>query len=902
MEGPNLCCSLYRALALDPVPVMGDELYVPGAEGVNLKSLREDTLHLCSSHRFNFRRAVAELIAHAPKDERCSCENGRVSVKSSSLGKEMRAAADEVVKADTPGASRRGRGSLAREKPRTPGSIPVGLRARARGRRVQVADPAQERELPQVLRRGVGVSDRTLSEPAPRPIRVQVAPLSLRLLEAEASDRGGSVQLRGRPKGDGRLPDAITIDAFPGRDNFSALYVIGRRIALPAPEYGNRLFGEAVALGLIDPGSSAKAISCEHHQVAMRTEQACVIDLRWNAFDVMSSCLNAVPKIRGMHAVVWSNHAEDPQKTESDVLTWLFGYSNTLPRSVHTVDYKNETLGIRYILLDTDGFNGTMPEPPDGNASCFVHTYFEGDERFASAAVGEVPGTASRMGSPCPNSKAFATWYELPTSLGSSQPTPFSGGVSLRRSPVVSEDLRVSFTEWARRDNEGTSCMSIAVQHTLYYHAKHKKYKLMFHRLAMDRLDEATRWLVAARALHAGALERHTQGPLFSSTEKAVSYLCGFQEKGCGSARDKERRGSGGAGRDISTTKKASEGRLADSGVLRKGTVKPVRAVRGRLHRSHHVAVRSVGRAGLRPTQARRGRPEPTSPGAPGHAAHAVLRDALRGPGGEQAVHVSQRRIGDRQHGPSSDPDAERVTDSGARRRGAPFSAALLKRWWRYQERRSNSTVNVSTPSYFTLCTEDDPQPWTPAFDAFEVRKPEPLYSFLRDKCRYHETRGDRSSDDPRSLGKLWQGSLARVRAIPHAEAVTFVLSVLMPKQHLEQTLHNLVRTHRAREAVMVRAKGDLRGIGLSAPMEPRVDCIGLERVNRDKSVVLHVVSTLERGWQSLEYWLTNDADTQLRDASIVGRVLAGVLGSLRDLRLSDQRLCRVRGRRRSPP
>ncbi|KAK2811899.1 hypothetical protein Q5P01_000121 [Channa striata] len=115
-----------------------------------------------------------------------------------------------------------------------------------------------------------------------------------------------------------------------------------------------------------------------------------------------------------------------------------------------------------------------------------------------------------------------------------------------------------------------------------------------------------------------------------------------------------------------------------------------------------------------------------------------------------------------------------------------------------------------------------------------------------------------------------------------------------MPKQHLEQTLHNLVRTHRAREAAMVRARGDLRGIGLSAPMEPRVDCIGLERVNRDKSVVLHVVSTLERGWQSLEYWLTNDADTQLRDASIVGRVLAGVLGSLRDLRLSDQRPCRV--------
>ncbi|KAK2821884.1 hypothetical protein Q5P01_021949 [Channa striata] len=509
-----------------------------------------------------------------------------------------------------------------------------------------------------------------------------------------------------------------------------------------------------------------------------------------------------------------------------------------------------------------------MPEPPDGNASCFVHTYFAGDERFASAAVGEVPGTASRMGSPCPNSKAFATWYELPTSLGSSQPTPFSGGVSLRRSPVVSEELRVSFTEWARRDNEGTSCMSIAVQHTLYYQAKHKKYKLMFHRLAMDRLDEATRWLVAARALHAGALERHTQGPLFSSTEKAVSYLCGFQEKGCGSARDKERAAAAAAGRDYFYHQESVRGTIGGLGAFfEKGQSSPCVLCEGA------CIDRTTSRYDLLVTQDYdRHRPDE----AVLNLLHLEHLATLHTP------YFAMLFVG----------LVENKRLEGEELRS---SAALLKRWWRYQERRSNSTVNVSTPSYFTLCTEDDPQPWTPAFDAFEVRKPEPLYSFLRDKCRYHERRGDRSSDDPRSLGKLWQGSLARVRAIPHAEAVTFVLSVLMPKQHLEQTLHNLVRTHRAREAAMVRARGDLRGIGLSAPMEPRVDCIGLERVNRDKSVVLHVVSTLERGWQSLECWLTNDADTQLRDASIVGRVLAGVLGSLRDLRLSDQRLCRVR-------
>ncbi|KAK2814508.1 hypothetical protein Q5P01_000307 [Channa striata] len=210
MEGPNLCCSLYRALALDPVPVMGEELYVPGAEGVNLKSLREDTLHLCSSHRFNFRRAVAAELIATLGDERCSWR--------------------------------------------------------------PVADPAPERELPQVRARRVLVYqiERLGACPA---YTYRSGRLSLRCSKQRpltvvdqfnfVADRRPT--LKQKP-GDGRLPDAITIDAFPGRDNFSALYVIGRRIALPAPEYGNRLFGEAVALGLIDPGSSAKAISREHHR------------------------------------------------------------------------------------------------------------------------------------------------------------------------------------------------------------------------------------------------------------------------------------------------------------------------------------------------------------------------------------------------------------------------------------------------------------------------------------------------------------------------------------------------------------------------------------------------------------------------------------------------------------
>lgn len=187
-----------------------------------------------------------------------------------------------------------------------------------------------------------------------------------------------------------------------------------------------------------------------------------------------------------MHAVVWSNHVEDPQKIESDVLTWLFGYANTLPKSVRTIDYKNEMLGIRYVLLDTDRFPGALPEPPEKNVSCFVHTYFEGDSRLAAAAIGEVPQASSRMGSPCPNLKAFAHWYQLPPSLGSSQPTLFSSGARLRRSSGVLDDLRDLFVGWAQRDNEGTCCLAIAVQHTLYYHARHKTYGLMVSHTVMD--------------------------------------------------------------------------------------------------------------------------------------------------------------------------------------------------------------------------------------------------------------------------------------------------------------------------------------------------------------------------------------------------------------------------------
>ncbi|KAK2821885.1 hypothetical protein Q5P01_021950 [Channa striata] len=177
-------------------------------------------------------RAVAELIAHAPKDERCSCETGRVSFKSSSLGKEMRAAADEVVKADTPGARRRGRGSHADD----------GSREKSRGRQARFLW-AYELEPVAAAYRWL-IRHRSASYPkccdavlVYQIERSRSLPPGLYVYRSRPSHFGCSKQrpltvvdqfnfvadrrptLKQKP-GDGRLPDAITIDARSGAGQF----------------------------------------------------------------------------------------------------------------------------------------------------------------------------------------------------------------------------------------------------------------------------------------------------------------------------------------------------------------------------------------------------------------------------------------------------------------------------------------------------------------------------------------------------------------------------------------------------------------------------------------------------------------------------------------------------------
>lgn len=280
------------------------------------------------------------------------------------------------------------------------------------------------------------------------------------------------------------LPSAITIKMFPGRDNFSVLYVIGRKLAIPVPEYGNRMFGEARALEIVESCSTRNVIACEHHEVAMRTEQVCVIDLRWKGFDTKTACIKAIPRVRGLQAVVWSNHSSNYQEIECKVLMWLFGISNELPREVHMVDYKRESLGVRYILMDMETFPGVLPEPPSRKTSFFIHTYFIGDLTLATNAIGDMPGTRRRMGSPCPNASAFAFWYSVPA-MGYCQPTPFCCGVRHGCASTITEEFRKSLVKWAL-EKDGTSCLAIAVQHTLYYHTGQMKYKMMVSHTVMD--------------------------------------------------------------------------------------------------------------------------------------------------------------------------------------------------------------------------------------------------------------------------------------------------------------------------------------------------------------------------------------------------------------------------------
>ncbi|KAK7878294.1 hypothetical protein WMY93_031113 [Mugilogobius chulae] len=462
-----LCCSANKALALQPVPVIENMLYVPGAEGLSLTELgQKESVDPCPAHRFNFAQTVSQLIECARRaDKGCKCQRFEESHQKNKgeannctePEKNHRLWAFEthaVIEAYS---------WLNQNRCR---EYPGGSEA------VIVCQMKRSSSLPPglyVYRRKPRHFGCTLE----RPLTV----LKQHNFECRTDT------------GVGGLPNAITIEMFPGQDSFSAIYVMDREAPVPKSEYSNRLFGEARAVGVLDICCLGTAVPCLHLDVAVRTERRCVLDLRWSSFDTATQCLRAVPGLRGLQAVVWSNHRDDVQKIESGILSWLFRVKNELPRGVQLIDRTHEEMALRYTLLSVNDFPGVLPKPPVERKSFFTHVFFSGDTQCATMAVGEVPVPWSRMGSPCSNQRAFGIWYLLPR-LRNLMPTPFSCGIKYDNdfSTREEEGVKNHLLEWADA-MQGNKHLGIAVQYTLFYDGRKKTYDMMITHTIMAKDD-----------------------------------------------------------------------------------------------------------------------------------------------------------------------------------------------------------------------------------------------------------------------------------------------------------------------------------------------------------------------------------------------------------------------------
>lgn len=462
---------------------------MPGAEGFSLNDLAEETVKPCSAHKYSFKHSAAMLSRCASKNTQCSCESSydvdcRQTVTSQKKERVSLFVHDAPKKAS--GERQRGGGRGGDN-----GSVPI-MRTLWAYEMDNVVTAYRwliqnrSHKYPKCCE-AVIVYQLKKSRNLPPGLYVYRTPPFHFGCTAERPlsviDQFNFVSHSNSFGNREGLPSTITIQMFPGYENLSVMYVIRRECDIRVHEYGNRMFGEATAIGVTDSSSARNAISCQHHDVAMRTNRACVIDLRWKGFDTKTSCLKAIPRVCGLRALLWSNHSSNFQEIEAKVLTWIFGLCNELPKEVQMVDYANTRYGIRYLLIEMETFTRVLPDPPNRNATFFMHTHFEGDFNLAMMTIGEVPPVRSRMGSPCRD--AFAFWYCLPA-VGNCQPTPFSCGVK-HSSPVtgITEEVEQSLLEWTRAKN-GSSCLGTAVQYTLYYHARDMKYKMMVSHTVRD--------------------------------------------------------------------------------------------------------------------------------------------------------------------------------------------------------------------------------------------------------------------------------------------------------------------------------------------------------------------------------------------------------------------------------
>ncbi|KAK5898785.1 hypothetical protein CesoFtcFv8_008330 [Champsocephalus esox] len=225
-------------------------------------------------------------------------------------------------------------------------------------------------------------------------------------------------------------------------------------------------------------------------------------------------------------------------------------------------------------------------------------------------------------------------------------------------------------------------------------------------------------------------------------------------------------------------------------------------------------------------------------------------------------------------------------------------SLTFLKTWWRFQDRRGSRELQVSIPGYLELHTEG--HAWNPRIEPFANRKPEPLYTFLSERCLCHEVWAPRAPARPDVIG-----SPCRIRTLTQGPVSTYALSVPIPRLHMEEILRSTAIVCNARRAALCNTgpRDAARGTtDCSSALEPRLDCVVLEEVGHPYGMVMHVVTTLGHQWQTLSSWMRSGPDRRL--ALVTQKVLLAVMGSLREMCLRDMRPSRrfyEEGERKEP-
>lgn len=449
----SLCCVLAKALTLDPVPVIDNRVFICGAVGKPLEELclrREDIceLHINSipSILANLAKGNSEAILSSRGDQQKKRHTSSVKAQLfiASEGVAFRKDLTKLLWAREYSLVERAyKWTMTLRRQNLPG---CGLTVLIR------------------LRKSDGLPPGLYLYSQPQP---EIGTL-LEVLEQNGVSVAES------------MPATLSIRVFPGTDPCSAMYIIKRKTEKTVPtEYSNRLYGETMFMGSIE--HNVQPIGCDFLDIGLRNNQKYVVDLRWKAGDLLKDCISAVPKIRGLKAVVWRND-HDSYALEESIVAWIHGSMNPLDPRTTIIDYSAEQFDFAFRTEKVSRLD--LPEPPDRMRSYFTHTYVEGDVDLASTVIGKLPNGSMRMGYPG-NMNSF-TWYEM-SSLGvGCNPTPLSEGKPV---PGVPASWSLLDTRTWKNIQPISGSHFLAVMHTLYYSCVNCEYSIMItHVLGFDQM------------------------------------------------------------------------------------------------------------------------------------------------------------------------------------------------------------------------------------------------------------------------------------------------------------------------------------------------------------------------------------------------------------------------------